>query len=194
MITNAEARDIYDEAYKKAVERYDSIKKDSQTYQADISKNRSLSEAAANRLSNIQNSLDMYYGFLQSCNKNKEDCTEETNQISEYSTQFQDKIKSSISSGDIFSYYDGYIKNITQYIDEMIRKIQDLIAILEDEQKKVSAEKAEADINLSNARTNLSTLESESAALTEMEENYYWHRYYLDRCDEQGEAADSGLV
>lgn len=196
MITNGEARDTYYEAFKKADERYQDIRKNSTDYQTTISENRRLSEQLGDRLTQVQGVLDTYYELLNSCQKMKgEDCVEESKQIAEYSTQFNTAISHSDTSIDIASYYDEYIKRITQYLDDMIIKIQMIITSLEDKQTELSTQKTTADEALATAQTNMNNLESESAVLAQREENYYWYKYYLERCGvDGGENEDSGLV
>lgn len=196
MITNGEARDTYYQAYLQADERYQEIKTNSSNYQITISENRQLSEQLGDRIAQIQGGLDTYYDLLNSCQKMKdEDCVEESKQITEYANQFNNAISHSDTSIDIASYYDEYIKRISQYLDDMISKIQTIITALESKQSELSTQKTSADEALATAQTNMRNLESESAVLAQREENYYWYKYYLERCGENGgENEDSGLV
>lgn len=194
MITNGEARDKYKEDYDKASEHYIAISRESENYQTIISENRSISQQLDGELKSIQDALDEYNDLLSTCKRLRdEDYVEENNQIKEYSSKFQCAITYSETSIDVESYYIGNMKNIADYLEAMIEKINDVIVSLEDKKKEVSDKKMSADETLNTARKQLNNMESKSSVSARIEDSYQWYKYYLSKCEEEGEDADSGL-
>ena len=194
MITNAEARDKYNEDYKRASNQYSDICRESENCQILISDRSSVSQQLDCELRSLQGSIDLYIGLLSICQEIKdEDCEDEKNQINEYASNFQNSITHSEISIDIESYYIGNIRNIVNCIDDMIQKIKSIIVSLEAKNKDVANQKIVVDEEISAARLKLNNMESKGSISARMEESYQWYRYYLNKCEEEGEETDSGL-
>lgn len=193
-ISNGEARDKYLEDYKTASEYYNQVSSDSDNCQDIISFNRGISQQLEGELASIQELIDLYTEFLATCNKLKEeDYVEEDNKIKDYASNFVSTISRSGSSIDIESYYSTNMKNIFNYLDSIISKLKVMIESLEGKKKGIYSQKEAADENVRNAQTELNNMESKSSISARIEESYQWYRYYLNKCEEEGEDADSGL-
>lgn len=194
MITNGEARDKYKEDYEKASKHYSDISSQSENYQAIISEGSEKSQQLEEELRNIQESIDLFTDFLSTCQKIKdEDYEDENHQIKEYANTFQNSITHSQSSIDIESYYVGNMRNLINFIDTMIEKIKAIISSLETKKKDATDRKLIIDEDINTARVQLNNLDSKGAVSARIEESYQWYRYYLNKCEEEGEDVDSGL-
>lgn len=194
MITNGEARDKYKEDYEKASKHYSDISSQSENYQAVISEGSGISQQLEEELRNIQESIDLFTDFLSTCQTIKdEDYEDENHQIKEYANTFQNSITHSQSSIDIESYYVGNMRNLINFIDTMIEKIKAIINSLETKKKDATDRKLIIDEDINTARVQLNNLDSKGAVSARIEESYQWYRYYLNKCEEEGEDVDSGL-
>lgn len=194
MITNGEARDKYKEDYEKASKHYSDISSQSENYQAIISEGSGKSQQLEEELRNIQESIDLFTDFLSTCQTIKdEDYEDENHQIKEYANTFQNSITHSQSSIDIESYYVGNMRNLINFIDTMIEKIKAIINSLETKKKDAADRKLIIDEDINTARVQLNNLDSKGAVSARIEESYQWYRYYLNKCEEEGEDVDSGL-
>ena len=194
MITNGEARDKYKEDYEKASKHYSDISSQSENYQAIISEGSGKSQQLEEEIRNIQESIDLFTDFLSTCQTIKdEDYEDENHQIKEYANTFQNSITHSQSSIDIESYYVGNMRNLINFIDTMIEKIKAIINSLETKKKDATDRKLIIDEDINTARVQLNNLDSKGTVSARIEESYQWYRYYLNKCEEEGEDVDSGL-
>ena len=193
-VSNGEARDKYLEDYNNAIEYYTQVSNDTYNCNEIISSNRSISQQLEGELNSIQELIDMYTEFLGTCNKLKdEDYEEENNNIKDYSSSFVSTISRSGSSIDIESYYSTNMKNIFNHLDSIVEKLKAMIDSLEEKKKGLFSQKEIADEAVRNAQTELNNMESTGSISARMEESYQWYRYYMNKCEEEGEDADSGL-
>lgn len=193
-VSNGEARDKYLEDYNNAIEYYTRVNNNTDNCNEIISSNRGISQQLEGEINSIQELIDMYTEFLSTCNKLKEDdYEEENNKIKDYSSNFVSAISRSGSSIDIESYYSTNMKKIFNLLDSIIEKLKAMIESLEEKKKGLCSQKETADEAVRNAQTELNNMESKSSISARADESYQWYRYYMNKCEEEGEDADSGL-
>ena len=194
MITNAEARDTYKNAYEKAKELYSDICNQSSEFQETISKNRSISQEAEEELGRIQSSLDAYSKFKDTCITLKdEDVRNQNSMIKEYAEKFGTNIVHSEITVNIEECYSENLTKIINSIDNMLESLKRIIELLNTQKDEAYNRKITADEAVNTASSQLNNMESTSSVASQIEENFYQYKYYCNKCEEDGEDADSGL-
>ena len=194
MITNAEARDTYKNAYEKAKELYSDICNRSDEFQETISENRSISQEAEQELGRIQSSLESYSEFKNTCVALKdEDVVNQSSMIKEYAEKFGTNIVHSEITVNIEECYSENLTKIINSLDNMIKNLERIIELLNTQKDEAYNRKITADDAVNTASSQLNNMESKSSVASQIEENFYQYKYYCNKCEEDGEDADSGL-
>ena len=82
---------------------------------------------------------------------------------------------------------------IINKLEDMITKLTNVQNSLEEKIIKIGNQKADIDSLINTSQADLNELESRNSIIERIDDSYKWYKYYFNKCEEEGEDADSGL-